>query len=409
ASAFGAENAFFIVGGTTAAVQTAIFAALRPGEKIILPRNVHISALNALVLNGGIPAYVSPDIDKELGFPLGITLSALEKAMNENPDARAVFINNPTYYGVCSDISRLTKAAHSRQLSVIADEAHGTHLYFGSDMPISGIAAGADITAVSMHKSGGSLTQSSMLLSGSGFPEYKLRQFINLTQTTSANYLLLSSLDISRRNLALRGAETFAKVQALARYAREEINTVGGYYAYGAERADQTAGSAFYAFDDTKLVINVSGLGLSGMETYDILRDEFNIQAEFGDMHNILAYLSVGDRERDIDRLISALSEIKRLYARPVNRAEIFDYIAPIVAMTPSAAFYSPKESIKLSDTVGRVSGEFVNVYPPGIPCLAPGELITAEVVDYIRSAKASGGFITGTKDKDVNCITVVR
>ena len=235
AEAFGAASAYLMVGGTTSAVQSMILSVVKAGDKIILPRNVHKSVINALVLCGGIPIYVNPEMNQRLGISLGMQVEKVKQAIEDNPDAVAVFVNNPTYYGICSDIKTIVQLAHARGMRVLADEAHGTHLYFGKNLPISAMAAGADMAAVSMHKSGGSLTQSSLLLLNKGVNTDYVRQIINLTQTTSASYLLLSSLDISRRNLALRGEESFAKVVEMAEYARREINSIGGYYAYGKE------------------------------------------------------------------------------------------------------------------------------------------------------------------------------
>src|SRR5699024_5186200 len=212
AEAFGADHAFLMVGGTTSAVQSMILSVCTARDKIILPRNVHKSAINALVLCGAIPVYVDMEVEERIGIALGMENEKLKKAIAANPDAVAVLVNNPTYYGICSDLVSIVATAHSHGMKVLVDEAHGTHLYFGKNLPISGMAAGADMAAISMHKSGGSLTQSSVLLTNRTMNAEYVRQIINLTQTTSASYLLLSSLDISRRNLALRGEASFAKV-----------------------------------------------------------------------------------------------------------------------------------------------------------------------------------------------------
>ena len=227
ASAFGAAHAFLMVGGTTSAVQSMVLTACKRGDKIILPRNVHRSVINALVLCGAVPVYVNPDVDRRLGIALGMKVSQVEQAIEENPDAVAVLVNNPTYYGICSDITSIIELAHRHNMLVLADEAHGTHFYFGENMPPAAMRAGADMAAVSMHKSGGSLTQSSLLLSGENVNPGYVHQIINLTQTTSGSYLLLSSLDISRRNLAMNGREIFRHVAELAGYARDEINKIG--------------------------------------------------------------------------------------------------------------------------------------------------------------------------------------
>jgi len=405
AEAFGAAYAFLMVGGTTSSVQSMVLSVSKKGDKIILPRNVHRSVINALVLNGAIPVYVNPDTDHGLGIALGMKVSQVEQAILENPDAVAILVNNPTYYGICSDLGKIVTLAHANKMKVLVDEAHGTHFYFGNNMPVSAMAAGADMASVSMHKSGGSLTQSSFLLIGPGMNPGYVRQIINLTQTTSASYLLLASLDISRRNLALRGKEEFAKVTALAEYARREINQLKGYYAYTDELIN---GDSVYDFDKTKLTVNTLGIGLAGIEVYDMLRDEYDIQTELGDIANILAYISIGDRERDIERLVSALAEIRRKYKKDQGGMYTQEYINPKVAVSPQDAFYSEKESLPIARTRGRICGEFVMCYPPGIPILAPGEQITGEILTYISYAKEKGCSMTGPEDPMMEHLNVL-
>ena len=406
AEAFGAANAFLMVGGTTSAVQSMVLSVAKRGEKIILPRNVHRSVMGAMVLCGAVPVYVNPECDSDLGIPLGMSVAAVERAIRENPDAKAVLVNNPTYYGICSDLRAIVKLAHEHGMLCLADEAHGTHFYFGEGLPVSAMAAGADMASVSMHKSGGSLTQSSLLLTGPAMQEGHVRQIINLTQTTSASYLLLSSLDISRRNLALRGKSDFERVVRLAEYARREINEIDGYYAFSRELIN---GDSVFDFDVTKLSVNTLDVGLAGIEVYDLLRDEYDIQIEFGDLGNILAYVSVGDRPREIERLVSALSEVRRRFGRTKANLMAQEYIDPQVVVSPQDAFYAPKESLPLRETEGRVCSEFVMCYPPGIPILAPGERITAEILDYIEYAKEKGCSMTGPENPEIERLNVLK
>lgn len=406
AEAFGAKSCFFIVNGTTAAVQAMIMSACKAGEKIIMPRNVHRSAINALIISGAVPVYVNPGINKRLGIALGMSVSAVEEAIRQNPDAKAVFVNNPTYYGICSSLQRIVEIAHRHNMLVLVDEAHGTHFYFGEDMPVSAMKAGADMAAVSMHKTGGSLTQSSILLCGENVNSDYVRQIIGLMQTTSPSYLLLASLDIARKNLSLHGAEIFRRAVELSQYARNEINKLGGYYAFSKEIIDN---DTVYDFDLTKLSINTRDIGLTGIEVYDILRDEYGIQVEFGDLGNILAVISTGDTPMEIERLVSALYEIKRLYSRePVGMFDL-NYINPDVVYTPRQAFYSNKKTVPIKDSKGEISGEFVMAYPPGIPILAPGERITEEIIEYIIYAKKKGCLLMGTQDIKVENINVVE
>lgn len=406
AQAFGAAHAFLMVGGTTSAVQSMILSCCKQGDKIILPRNVHRSVINALVLCGAIPVYVNPDMNHHLGIALGMRVSQVKQAIRENPDAVAVIVNNPTYYGICSDLKTIVEEAHRYGMKVLVDEAHGTHFYFGDNLPISAMAAGADMASVSMHKSGGSLTQSSFLLTGKDVNAGYVRQIINLTQTTSGSYLLLSSLDISRRNLALRGREEFARVVELAGYARNEINSIGGYYAFADELVN---GSSIYAFDTTKLSVHTLDIGLAGIEVYDILRDEYDIQIEFGDLGNILAYLSIGDRKQEVERLVSALAEVKRRYQKDKTGMLSQEYISPNVLMSPQDSFYAEKEYLPLKEAKGRICSEFVMCYPPGIPILAPGEEITQNIIDYILYAKEKGCSMTGPEDPEIEHLNVIK
>ena len=405
AEAFGAAHAYFMVGGTTSAVQSMVLSVCKRGDKIILPRNVHRSVINIMILCGAVPVYVDPDLDRRLGIALGMKLSEVEKAVAKNPDAKAILVNNPTYYGICSNLKGITDLAHAHGMKMLVDEAHGTHFYFDRELPMSAMQAGADMAAVSMHKSGGSLTQSSFLLIGPGMSEGYVRQIINISQTTSGSYLLMSSLDISRRNLALHGQEIFDKVREMVAYARGEINQIGDYYAYSKEIVN---GDSVYDFDITKLSVNTLPVGLAAIEVYDLLRDEYDIQTEFGDLGNVLAYVSVGDRPRDIERLVSALAEIRRLYRRDPNSLVTAEYINPSVVFSPQDAFYSDKQSLPLRDCENRVCAEFVMCYPPGIPILAPGELITKDILDYILYAKEKGCSMTGPEDMELTRLNVM-
>lgn len=406
AEAFGAKHAFFMVGGTTSAVQAMVMTACKRGDKIIIPRNVHRSAINAMILCGAIPVYVNPQMDHTLGISLGMSVADVERAIKENPDAKAVFVNNPTYYGICSDIKSIAKLAHDNGMLLLADEAHGSHLYFSDKLPIAGMHAGADMAAISMHKSGGSLTQSSILLIGDRVSEGYVHQIINLTQTTSASYLLMVSLDISRRQMVLRGKEIIDRIIDLVQYARDEINAIGDYYAYSKELIN---GDSIFDFDITKLSVYTRSIGLAGIEVYDLLRDEYDIQTEFGDIANLLSYVSVGDRPKDIERLVSALAEIRRNYRQTGRKMLKAEYISPKVICGPQEAFYGEKEALNIEETSGRVCSEFVMCYPPGIPILAPGEMITPEILDYIRYAKKKGCQMTGPEDMDLLKLNVMK
>ncbi|MBE0449484.1 MAG: aminotransferase class I/II-fold pyridoxal phosphate-dependent enzyme [Clostridia bacterium] len=407
ADAFGADQGYFIVNGTSFAVQVMIMAAVRSGDKIILPRNVHKSAINALILCGALPVYMEPEIDEEMGVSHNITLNALERAYNAHPDAKAVFIINPTYYGAVCDLKTVVDYCHSRDMLVLVDEAHGTHFHFNDAFPLSGMQAGADVSAVSLHKTGGSLTQSSALLVNDRVIDgHYVRKIINLMQTTSPSYLLMGSLDVARKQLVLHGEAMLNHIIDVAEYARKKINAIPGCYAIGREAVGNPG---IYNFDPTKLSVTTRNMGLNGMELYDLLRDDYNIQMETGDIFNSLAILSLGDDYDHVDALIDALTDIQKKCQGERIEYKKIDLHYPEVVLTPREAFYAEKVVLLLEDTAGRISGESLMSYPPGIPVVSYGELINNSVIEQIKLFKSSHGIITGMEDPEANTIKVIK
>lgn len=398
ADAFGAQDAFFMVGGTTASVQAMIMSACAPGDKIILPRNVHSSVINAVILSGAIPVYIDPVVHPRLGIALGMRMEDFSNCIRQNTDAKAVFVNNPTYYGICSNIKEIVRIAHEHQILVLADEAHGTHFYFHEELPAAAIQCGADLAAVSMHKTGGSFTQSAILLSSGTIPSEHINTIINLTRTTSASYLLMASLDIARKNLALQGKSILDTVIRRAEQTRKIINSFG-YYAFSDELLD---GDSIFDFDKTKLSIHTADLGLAGIEVYTLLRDQYRIQIEFGDMRNILALCTLGDTDQDHAKLLRAMQEISAFHRRASLDCPSYEYISPILKISPRKAFYAKKTLLPIRQCVGRICGDSVMAYPPGIPLLAPGELITQQIVDHILCASEMGCSISGLLENDM-------
>jgi arginine/lysine/ornithine decarboxylase len=406
AKLFNASSAFFLVNGTTSGIQAMIMATCNPGEKIILPRNVHRSAINGLILADAIPVYIEPTINEDLGIAFNVDINIVKKTILNNLDAKAILITNPTYYGFATDLKEVVKFAHTHNMLVLVDEAHGTHLQFNENLPISAMDAKADISAISLHKTGGSLTQSSvLLLNNQNVDKNHIKTILNVMQTTSASYLLMSSLDVARKNLALNGKQQIKKAIDLSRYAREQINKIDGLSSFAKELIGQ---KSVYSFDETKLSIKVNGIGMTGLEVYDKLRDEYNIQMEFGDAYHTLAVISLGDTKENIDKLIVALKDIANKYKsnKPIsNKIALHN---PQVIVSPRDAFYSHKISKKLNLCVGSVSAEFIMAYPPGIPIVTPGEMINQEIIDYIEFLKAQNSMLTGTQDPYVDYINVL-
>jgi len=407
AQAYGASDAFFLVNGTTSGVQAMIMAACRPGDKIILPRNAHKSAVTGLILSGAIPIYIQPEINVDLGIAMGVPVDSVKQAIEQHPDARAVFIIHPTYYGAVSDLVSIVKIARQYDMAILVDEAHGAHFPFHPQLPYGAMKSGADASAVSMHKTGGSLTQSSLLLLGNNMINAStMKTTLNLTQTTSASYLLMSSVDIARKQLAIQGEAMLGEILEIVRWARDGINSVDGIYAFGKELIGSRG---VFDFDETKLGVNVRKLGLSGYEAEKLLRDEFNIQVELADMYNILAVVAVGDTRQSVKTLVDALKDIATYHrngdVKKITRAMLTN---PEVIVSPRDAYYSSKKAVKLEEAVGSVSGESIMAYPPGIPVVIPGEMITDEMVEYVKLLKAEQCLLQGTQDPYVDNILVL-
>ena len=405
ACAYHADETFFLVNGTTSGIQTMIMSACNPGDKIILPRNVHKSAINALILSGATPIYIDPEVDETLGISLGVNIEKIKEAVIKDPDIKAVFIINPTYYGAISDLEEIIKFCREKRIVVLADEAHGAHFPFHDKFPKNAMALGADMSAVSIHKTGGSLTQSSVLLLNHGLiKQQKVKKMLNLTQTTSASYLLMTSLDVARKTLVTEGEEIFTNLLDMISKFREELNSISGIRCFKSILSDK-----LYDFDETKIGINLHGLGLTGFEGYDILREKYNIQMELADTHNILGIASIGDVWEDYQKLIDALKEMAKDHKGNNQLIDFNELKNPELVVSPRDAFYSDTESIPLEKAVGRISGESIMVYPPGIPLLIQGERISKDLIDYIYFLKEQKAVITGMNDETLNNISILK
>lgn len=409
ADAYGADATFFSIHGTSGAIQAMIMSVVTDGDKIIVPRNVHKSITAGIILSGAIPVYMQPELDKKVGIAHGVAPSTVEATLSKHPDAKAVLIINPTYYGVATDLKAIADIVHAHGIPLIVDEAHGPHLGFNVKLPMSAMEAGADICSQSTHKIIGAMTQGSLLHVHSKYVDVnRVHQLLSLLQTTSPSYILMASLDCSRRQIALQGKELLEDTIDLINYARTEINKIPGLYSFGEEVLGVPG---CYAFDPTKLTITCRDLGITGFDLDMILANKYHIQMEMSDLYNVLAVGSFGDTAESLNALISALKEISEDYFGKGNvKSDFIDIPSiPEQLQRPREAFTSLKSSISLKDSVGLISGEFLMAYPPGIPVLCPGERITKEIVDYIQKLKDVGLFVQGTEDPKVEFIKVVK
>lgn len=409
ADAYGAQASFFSIHGTSGAIQAMIMSVVNQGDTIIVPRNVHKSVTAGIILSGAIPVYMQPELDKKLGIANGVLPETVEATLKENPHAKAVLIINPTYYGVSTDLKRIAEIVHSYDIPLIVDEAHGPHLKFNDKLPLSAMEAGADMCSQSTHKIIGAMTQGSLLHVNSKYIDVnRVQAIMNLLQTTSPSYILMASLDTARRQIALEGQELLDYAIDLANYVRTEVNKIPGFYCFGEELKGNPG---VYALDPTKICITCRDLGITGYDLDMILSNKYHIQFELSDLYNVLAVGSFGDTKENMDKLLDALREISAEYMNKDQRKSDFLDIPeiPKQVLIPRDAFNGEKESILLEDSVGQVSAEFLMAYPPGIPVLCPGEVITEEIVRYVDDLKKTGLYVQGTEDPKVEYIKVVR
>lgn len=394
ADAFDADKAYFMINGTSGAILAMIMTTVKAKEKIILPRNVHKSVINALIFSGAVPIFVKPDIDQSLGIANGMSYEAFEKALEENPDSKAVLIINPTYFGVTSDIKKITEKAHEYGLVVLADEAHGAQFYFSKELPISAMEAGCDLSALSIHKTATSLTQSSvLLLKGDRVDENKLQSTINMFHSTSPSGILMASLDVARKQMVMEGEAGILNALNLKNKYLNRLKNIKGI-----EILDKAYAEArgFPDYDATKLVIKVSQLGITGFDCYRFLADKYKIQLELAETYLVLAIITMATEEEDFIKLCEALEELSQVYygiKEPLDKIK-FNYDFPDSFCRPRVAYHAPYKMIPLADSENEISAESIMIYPPGIPMLIPGEYITEDFLNDLAFYQENGSVI---------------
>ncbi|GKV70056.1 lysine decarboxylase [Sporosarcina sp. NCCP-2716] len=407
AKSFGADHAFFLVNGTTTGIHAMILAACRPGETLIVPRNCHKSVIDGMILSGVSPVFMLPEVDEQFGISHGISASTAVEALRRNPTAKAMLLTYPTYFGSMTDLTEICRLAHEAGVLVLVDAAHGAHLHM-MDGVTDAVAAGADLVTVSMHKTGGSLTQSSLLLlKGSRISSEKVRKVTGMLQSTSASYLLMSSLDAARRELALHGRTAFRRLRPIAEAAVRSIEAGGTYEVL---EESHTVGRFGQSHDWTKLVIRVNGLGMSGFEVYSLLKQRYGIQMELAEGYVVMAVLTPADTEQSIGRLVDALLDIERTETTGyvLHSSWTVAGTVPELAMTPREAFYGEHETVPMEEAAGRIAADTLMIYPPGIPLVLPGERMTDEVIQqYKYYEQAAGAVLSGTKQP--GSVTVVK
>lgn len=410
AALYGADQAYFMINGTTGAIHTMLMGALRPGDAVLVPRNAHRSMIGGIILAGAHPVFLQPEVDERLGIAMGLTEETVARAIAAHPEAKALACVYPTYYGVTFDLARIAALVHAHDMLLLVDEAHGPHLRFSEALPPQAIDCGADMAAQSTHKILGAMTQASMLLvNGPRVDRERVREAASLLQSTSPNQLLLASLDIARLQMAENGRETVGRAVRLAGRLRSAINAIDGLWSFGPE---YTCYPGATGLDATKITVQVTGLGLSGVEAESILRHRYKVQCELSDARNLLFILSYADKDEQADYLLRALQGLARDHRRGSEASGAVSTKLPAVpaqGMTPREAFFAPKGSVAFSEAEGHIAAEQVMFYPPGIPILCPGDVIDAASLRYIEAMQALGLKVVGPRDALLGRIQVVK
>jgi arginine/lysine/ornithine decarboxylase len=374
---------------------------------VIISRNAHKSTMAGVTLSGVWPLWIQPKIDQNLDILFDSSPEQIEEALKKYPEAKAVFVTSPTYNGVASDLVKIAEICHSRGKILLVDEAHGPHLKFHEDLPVSAVEAGADMCVQSTHKILSALSQGSVLHVQSDLVDIsRVRRVVSLLQTTSPNYLILASLDLARRQAVMEGEKKLDRVIRAAEGARKRLNNLKNIFCI--TRKDIITRG--YDMDPTKLTINVTRTGLSGHEIEDILAREYKVQVDAADLFNMIAIMGIGSDKSDVDRLVSALEEIDDKYR---GKAQNWDLQIPELTtemvMNPRDVFLQQKaKRVPLSRSVGQISAQTLTPYPPGIPVLIPGERITQEIVNYLLDLTEKDIRVVGQEGEALRTVKVV-
>lgn len=407
AEVYGSEVSFWAVNGTTQAIHAMLLTALAPGEKVLIPRNAHRSVAGGLILGGIAASYLVPDYLEGFGLHTQIAPAEIEGALRRDPEIRAVLLTSPNYYGVTADTEAIAKICHRHGVVLLVDEAHGPHLGFSEELPPSAMQCGADACAQSTHKLLGAMTQCSVLhVRGKLLDLQRAADAMSLLATTSPNYLLLASLDAAVAQLRSNGEKMVRDALMAAAELRELCGSFPGI------KVLQPEDVAPYGLDRTKVTINFAGLGYTGVEAGELLR-RAGVAAELTDAQNVLLLVTYADRNRDYEaalrRIAGVLQNISAAERGRNNEAAVWRMPSVAAVMDLRKVFYGAKESIPLAECAGRICAESVSFYPPGIPVLLPGELISEEAIGYCAYMKQLGLPVSGPEDGSLDRIRVVK
>lgn len=410
AAAYGADRSWFLINGSTSGNQILVSAVCHPGEVILTPRNTHKSIISALVVSGARPVYITPEIDPGSHIAHGVTPAAVRAGLTAHPEAKAVLIVSPTYYGACSDVAGIARVVHDHGLPLLVDEAWGPHFPFHPELPEPALTVGADASVTGTHKLAGALTQAAMLhVRGSLIDHERVEVVSKMLLSTSPSCLFYAALDVARMQMATEGEELLQEVLRLAETARVAIRS---HPRLSCIDKTLVGSHGIVAFDPTRLCVNVSRTGHTGYEVERLLCDSHAVMAEMSDFANVLFNITIGHCQAALDRLLDALVTVADHGPHPVDPHGFLEFglmTIPEQVLSPSEAFHSPQARVPLEDAAGLVSAELAASYPPGIPMVVPGERLTQPLVDHLLAQVAAGCRIVGPRDHRLGTIQVVR
>ncbi len=387
------KKSYILINGSSGGNIAAILASVSTGKQLIMARNCHKSVFNALSLGGIRPVYAYPDIIEEYGISGAVSPVMIERLISENPDAEAVFITSPNYYGICSDIRAIADTCHRSGKVLIVDEAHGAHLHFSDALPPSAIQSGADLVINSTHKTLASFTQSAALHFNSDLVDsYILEDKLQVIQSTSPSYVLMTSMDINAQILEAHKETLMSEwVQNLNRF-YGRISMIPGLKTMG----------RMNSLDWTKINLSLGDIGITGAQLDKILLDDYNIYIELFTGDWIMALTGIGNTKRDYDRFAEALEDISRkVQTSGLEIKKTDHYTADLIPPKQPAMCDIPavKTRVKLSESAGRICGSSIIPYPPGIPLICPGERIEADAIAYIQAMRNMGEKVIGINE----------